>query len=685
MQRTLVVDRLHRRWRRAHGASSCWPLGRAHRRPPPAAHPRRRRAAAPHARLARRRPIAPRSPRRPPPPRPRRRDGAAHRLGGDAADHRGARPRRRSLPRRARPSPLGARRPRAVGAPARRPGRRGARCRRRRARRRSFADLVPGAHPGLARSSARLGLRRNPARLRALGRRVSRPAHRRRRAPRHHRHRAQSRRRPRRRPRARVARSHVRHHHGRARVGAPLRAAARPARRARGKSRSALRSRSAKRCAICAAPSSAWCNRRSWPRSARSSAASRPISPTRFAACTRASPRCAATPRRWRAPSPSGSPSTESLADDELRDMARDLGPLLDAVGEGGRRALAIAHDLVALRSDRPTPTTRRASARRRGSRSWSTRRSSCAPATCARSPSCASTTRRCRRSPSRPARSARSSSTSSSTPRRRCAAPARSRWSTRRCELAGHADGGAELAVRDTGPGIEPEILPRIFEPFFSTKGHTLGTGLGLSVSYGIVERHGGRIHVEIGARRRHDVPRPAPARLTGPRGGVVQPQFTGGVRSLPPQEGGSVGPLRSSDPSWIAYIALVFSLARNLKWGAHETELQRSPRCAVDTRFSRLLSPRACSAAASGSFGSPGEGTGTSTGTGTGDGTGSGTGAGDGSGNGAQSGGDGTPTRPIRRRLRLRCRRPSWAASPPLSTSRPTASASTRPRATS
>ena len=42
-----------------------------------------------------------------------------------------------------------------------------------------FADLVPGAHPGLARSGARQRLRRDPARLRALGRRVPRPAHRR--------------------------------------------------------------------------------------------------------------------------------------------------------------------------------------------------------------------------------------------------------------------------------------------------------------------------------------------------------------------------------------------------------------------------------------------------------------------------------------------------------------------------
>ena len=53
-------------------------------------------------------------------------------------------------------------------------------------------------------------------------------------------------------------------------------------------------------------------------------------------------------------------------------------------------------------------------------------------------------------------------------------------------------------IKVTDTGVGIPPENLNRIFEPFFTTKPIGSGTGLGLSVAYGIIDKHNGKISVQ-------------------------------------------------------------------------------------------------------------------------------------------------------------------------------------------
>jgi len=69
------------------------------------------------------------------------------------------------------------------------------------------------------------------------------------------------------------------------------------------------------------------------------------------------------------------------------------------------------------------------------------------------------------------------------------------------------------ELTIRDSGPGIPPHVIDRIFDPGFTTKGVGVGTGLGLSISKKIVEQsHGGRIiatnHPDGGAIFRIDIP---------------------------------------------------------------------------------------------------------------------------------------------------------------------------------
>jgi signal transduction histidine kinase len=56
----------------------------------------------------------------------------------------------------------------------------------------------------------------------------------------------------------------------------------------------------------------------------------------------------------------------------------------------------------------------------------------------------------------------------------------------------------GVEVKITDNGPGIPPEVLPRIWDPFFTTKDVGEGTGLGLSIVHELVERHGGTIECD-------------------------------------------------------------------------------------------------------------------------------------------------------------------------------------------
>jgi signal transduction histidine kinase len=75
--------------------------------------------------------------------------------------------------------------------------------------------------------------------------------------------------------------------------------------------------------------------------------------------------------------------------------------------------------------------------------------------------------------------------------------------WTTPPADHGGASGHYLAIVVEDEGTGIDPEALPHIFEPFYTTKGVGEGTGLGLSVSYGIVRDHGGWIDVATMAGR--------------------------------------------------------------------------------------------------------------------------------------------------------------------------------------
>jgi len=74
------------------------------------------------------------------------------------------------------------------------------------------------------------------------------------------------------------------------------------------------------------------------------------------------------------------------------------------------------------------------------------------------------------------------------------CDSPGRIWIEARRAEGAP----GVELALADNGRGIAPELLPRLFQPFVTTKHSRPGAGLGLAVAHGIVQAHGGELRVQ-------------------------------------------------------------------------------------------------------------------------------------------------------------------------------------------
>jgi signal transduction histidine kinase len=74
-------------------------------------------------------------------------------------------------------------------------------------------------------------------------------------------------------------------------------------------------------------------------------------------------------------------------------------------------------------------------------------------------------------------------------------------------------AGGNVRIDVADTGTGIAPDLLPRIFEPWVTTKASGRGTGLGLSITREVVADHGGTITVksEVGAGSAFTIELPA------------------------------------------------------------------------------------------------------------------------------------------------------------------------------
>jgi two-component system, cell cycle sensor histidine kinase and response regulator CckA len=146
-------------------------------------------------------------------------------------------------------------------------------------------------------------------------------------------------------------------------------------------------------------------------------------------------------------------------------------------------------------------------------------------------------------------------------------------------------------ISVRDTGQGMDPETQARIFEPFFTTKKTGEGTGLGLSMAYGVVRQSGGQIQVESQVGK-------------GSTFRIYLPRAAGREPSRPPPAAissptGRETILLAEDERWVR--KMVAAHLRDLGYqvlmaadGAEALEIARAHSGAIDLLLSDLVMPR-------------------------------------------------------------------------------------------
>jgi two-component system, NtrC family, sensor kinase len=133
---------------------------------------------------------------------------------------------------------------------------------------------------------------------------------------------------------------------------------------------------------------------------------------------------------------------------------------------------------------------------------------------------------------------------------------------------------------VIDDGPGIASDALPRVFEPFFTTKMVGSGTGLGLSVSYGILEEHGGRLTVQ--SQRGETM-----FTVELPVGSAPLTPRPGALRSMPHGEG-RVALVVEDEPS---VLDLVVALLKERGWAVDVADGGRAGLECVERRTYDLI----------------------------------------------------------------------------------------------